>query len=77
MKINSKVFAIPILTAIYIINHYKPDAEHKYIYYSFMTKSNLITLTYLIHELSAFYNTNSYILHLTNGQIPSVHMVTN
>ena len=25
-EINSKTFAIPILTATYLINHYKPDA---------------------------------------------------
>ena len=25
-EINSKAFAIPILTATYLINHYKPDA---------------------------------------------------
>ena len=25
-KINSKAFAVPILTAAYLINHYKPDA---------------------------------------------------
>ena len=25
-EINSKTFAIPILTAMYLINHYKPDA---------------------------------------------------
>ena len=26
MKIDSKAFAIPILTDSYLINHYKPDA---------------------------------------------------
>ena len=42
----------------------------------FHDKSNLMTPMRLIDKLNTFYNTNSRILDLTNGRLPTVHMAT-